>query len=136
MTNDLITPDSLSKELLHSIFDAAYMEPSWDDDGDLRVKDDIHCFVIPSEKKDRIRLMSIFGFKENSSQSQRLECVNNINLEYTIVRASSGDNNILRFDFYINVQGGITRKNIVMAVKNFLSIPLTAVADHGTDIVQ
>lgn len=35
MSNDLITPENLSKELLYSIFDAAFMEASWDSEGDL-----------------------------------------------------------------------------------------------------
>jgi hypothetical protein len=136
MSNDLITPETLSKELLRSIFDAAFMETSWDSDGDLRVKDQISCFVIPSEKKDRIRLISFFGFKKGTAQVQRLECINNINKSYIMVRAIVGGNDSLQFDYDIYVQGGITAKNIVMATKRFLSIPHDAVADYGKDIVE
>jgi len=135
MSDDLVTPENLSKELLHSIFDAAFMETSWDSEGDLRVKDQIHCFVIPTEKKDRIRLISIFGFKEGTTQMQRLECVNDINNEYIMVRAVSGNNDTLRFDYDIYVQGGISKKAIILATKRFLSIPIDAVADHGNNLV-
>ena len=136
MPNDLITPENLSKELLESIYDTAYMETSWDDDGDLRVKDQIHCFVMPSEKKDRIQLLSIFKFNPDVSESQRLKCVNNINREYIIVVAYAGANDTLQFKHDIYVDGGITKKNLVLATKRFLGIPQSAVQDHGADIVQ
>jgi len=136
MSDDLVTPENLTKELLHSIFDAAFMETSWDSDGDLRVKDQIHCFVLPTEKKDRIRLISIFGFKDDASQVQRLECVNNINREYIMVRATSSNNDTLQFDYDIYVQGGIPKKAIILATKRFLSIPLDAVSDHGNELVS
>ena len=56
MSNDLITPDNLSKELLQSIYDDAYMNVSFDNDGDLKVSDGgINCLVLPSDRSDRIR---------------------------------------------------------------------------------
>jgi len=135
MSDDLVTPDNLSKELLKSLFDSAFLETSWDDEGDLRVKDRIRCFALPSENKDRIRLLAIFGFKDGATPAQRLECVNNINREYIMVRAAIGSNGVLRFDHDIYVKGGVTKKNVVLATKRFLSIPLEAIEDHGKELV-
>jgi hypothetical protein len=135
MTNDLITPENLSKELLKSIYDSAFMKTSWDDDDDLRVTDQISCFVLPTEKNDRIQLLTLFGFKQNSSESQRLNCVNNINREYIIVVAVASANNILQFKHEIYVEGGITKKNLILTTKRFLSIPMLAVQEHGGNIV-
>lgn len=135
MTQDLITPDNLSKELLKSIFDDALMETSFDKEGDLRVKEDISCFVLPNN--DRIRLLSFFRFKPNVSQQKRLEFVNQVNLEYVIIRATVGSkNNTLFFDHDISVKGGVTKKAIVLATKRFLSIPRAAVQDLGSDIIE
>ena len=39
MSNDLVTPDNLSKEVLRDLYDAAIMSTSFDDDGDLKVSD-------------------------------------------------------------------------------------------------
>lgn len=135
MSNDLVTPENLSKQLLHSIFDAAYMETSWDSDGDLRVKDRVSCFVLPSEKGDRIRLIALFGFKEGTTQMQRLECANKINMEYIMARAAVGGHDSLQFHYDIYVDGGIPKKTIVLATKRFLSVPPEAIAEHGKDIV-
>jgi len=136
MTNDLVTPENLSVELLNSIFDDAYMETSIDSDGDLHVRDDIGCFVILSKDKDRITLLSQFGFESGATHSQRLECVNNINKEMIIVKAYVGNNDSLRFEYDICLKGGVTKKNIVQATKKFLSIPRAAVINHGEDLVE
>jgi hypothetical protein len=135
MTQDLITPDNLSKELLKSIFDDALMETSFDNEGDLRVREDLSCFVLPN--KDRIRLLSFFGFEPHVSQQKRLEFVNRVNSEYVIVRAAVGSkNDTLFFDYDISVRGGITKKALVFATKRFLSIPRQAIQEFGTDLVK
>lgn len=134
MAQDLITPDNCSKELLKSIFDDALMETSFDNDGDLRVQDDIRCFVLPNN--DRIRLLALFGFKPQVSQQKRLEFVNQVNSEYVIIRATVGaKNDTLLFDYDISVKGGITKKALVLATKRFLSIPRAAIQDLGKDLV-
>jgi len=114
------------------------METSWDDDGDLRVKDQIHCFVLPTDSKDRIQFMSIFGFSSSSSLQQRLECANKINREYIMVTAVVTGQDMLQFQFKheMYVEGGITKKNLVLATKRFLGVPLAAVQDNGSDIVN
>lgn len=49
---------------------------------------------------------------------QRLECVNKINAEYIMVRASSPNNDTLKIDYDIYIQGGISKKN-----SNYQHIP-------------
>jgi hypothetical protein len=133
--SDLITPDVVSKEMLKAIYDQALLETSYDKDGDLRVKDGISCWVFP--KNDRIRLLSMFGFKAQVNMQRRLECVNKINLEYIVVRASVGStNNVLFFDHDIMITGGITKVALLATTKRFLSIPITAIAEHGPDLVE
>ena len=136
MTEELITPDNLSKELLKSILDAAFMDTSYDNEGDLKVKDRVTCFLFPNnDRKDRAQLMAIFGFKPEASELQRLEAVNRINAEYVIVRAVVGKNATLRFTWDIPIAGGITKKAFVLAVKRFCSIPHDAVKDCANDVV-
>src|SRR6266404_3846015 len=85
---ELITPENLSKELLKTVFDAAFMDTSYDEDGDLRVKEDVSCWVFPSGKvRDRIKLLTNYGFKPETNTLQRLTFVNEINREYVVVRA-------------------------------------------------
>lgn len=135
MDQDLITPENVSKEMLKAIFDDALIETSFDSDGDLRVREDISCFVLP--KNDRIRLLSVFGFKPNVSMQKRLEFVNRINSEYIIIRATVGSrNDTLFFDYDISIKGGITKKALVLATRRFLSIPRPAIQEYGSDLVE
>jgi hypothetical protein len=125
----------VSKEAIKSIYEAAYMETEWDSEGDIRIKDEINCFALLSEAKDRIQLIGIFGFNPKSSMAQRLECVNKINTEYIMVKATAGGNDSLQFRFDICIAGGITKKNLVLATKRFLSIPRDAALDDCPDIL-
>jgi len=138
VADEMITPDNLSKELLKSVLEAAYMDVSFDKDGDIKVKEKVTCFVFPNEKwKDRVTLCAIFGFKPNVSREERLECANRINSEYAIIRAVVGKNDTLRFTYDVLLEGGgISRKAFVLQLKRFCSIPHDAVADCGGDMVE
>ena len=136
MTDELITPENLSKELLKSVLDAAYMETSFDKDGDLIVKEKVRCFVFPNqERKDRVQLLAMFGFKPEAPELLRLQAVNQINKEYIIVKAVIEKNDTLAFYWDIPIAGGITKKAFVLALKRFCSIPHSAVADCASDVI-
>jgi hypothetical protein len=136
MPDDLITSDNLSPELLKAVFDAAFMEAKLDDDGEIIVQDAVKVRLkVNQERKDRIRFVSLFGFKSDSSQLARLQCANQINAEYIMVCASA-EEDLLFFRYDLMVAGGVTKKALVMAVKRFATIPQGAVAEHGKDIVE
>ena len=136
MSTDYINPENLSKELLKSACDAALMDTSYDNDGDLSVKEQLACWIIPDMKsKDRIKLLSLFGFKPEASNLERLECVNRINRAYIIVKAYVSDNDCLFFQYDLYIGDGISKKTFIKAVKRFCSIPREAIRDHGAEIV-
>src|SRR5262245_38379866 len=137
MTQELITPENLSKESLQAIFAAALMETSIDTAGELQVRETLQCLVLPSDSKDRIRLLALFGFEPQVSQQQRLEFVNQVNSEFILIRATVGaKNDTLFFDHDILVQGGITKQALILATKRFLSIPWDAIHEFGQDLVK
>lgn len=136
MAEELITPENVTKELLKEVLDAAFMDTSYDNEGDLLVKEHVNCFLLLGDKKDRVFLLCVFGFKPGTSMLQRLECVNKINEDYAIVKAWAGSKDSLRFGYHILLSGGINRKAFVLAVKRFCSIPHDAIADYGQDIVR
>ena len=136
MLNEQITSDNLSAELLKSVFDAAFMDATLDEDGEIVVKEAVNVRVrVNMEQKDRIRFLSVFGFKDDSSPLARLECVNRINSEYILICASVQED-LLLFRYDLWVQGGIEKKALVMALKRFSSIPQDAIVDHGSEIVE
>jgi hypothetical protein len=131
-----ITSETLSKEALKAIFDAAFMDNVYDDEGDLRVKDRVNCWVLPSERRDRIQLMAVFRFKSTATRLQRLEFVNAVNKQYILIKAVAGNNDSLLFYFDILVGDGISGKTLMTCFKRFCDIPHDAVADLGKDIVE
>jgi hypothetical protein len=133
MTEELITQDNLSKELLKSTLEAAYMETSYDSVGDLKVKDRVTCFVL--DRKDRVHLQAYFRFKPEATELARLQAVNRINLQYVIVRAIMGKDDACIFTWDIPIIGGITKKAFVLALKRFCSIPHEAILECANDVV-
>lgn len=112
------------------------METSFSTEGDLKVKEQCTCWIFPEEeRKNRVQLQALFGFKPESSELQRLQAVNRINAEYNIVRANVGKNDTLRFTWDIPIAGGITKKAFVLAVKRFCPIPHDAVNDCAAGLV-
>jgi hypothetical protein len=113
------------------------MDTSYDSDGDVKVREDITCFLlVEAKRKNKIRLLTQFGFKPEDSELSRLQAVNNINEKYAIVRATSIENDTLQFSWDIPIAGGITPKAIVLAIKRFCSIPRDAVLDYAKDITN
>lgn len=134
MSEDLITSDNVSKELIKSCFYAAYIDVIIDKDGDIEMKDD-KVFLRLAEKKDRIRIFCFFSFKEDSQPLARLQCANSINEEYLMVRAIVSEKQLI-FNYDLMLGGGITKKMLVMTAKRFASIPDSAVQDHGKGMVK
>ncbi len=135
MQEELITSENLNIELVKSVFDSAFMDATLDD-GEVIVQDAIRVRIkVNQERKDRINLYCVFGFKSTSSQIARLQCANQINVDYLMVRAAVIDD-ILLFSYDLIVTGGITKKELVMTLKRFAGIPQAAVREFGNDIVE
>jgi hypothetical protein len=135
--SDLITPENLSQELLKFVFNHAYIDVYVDKDDDLYIDEEVRCYILISDnKKDRIRLLSVFGFVPESVLLERLECANRINDEFTLIRAAVTANDTLTIDYDIYIRGGITRKNFIQTVKRFCSIPRQAIREYGQDVIN
>jgi hypothetical protein len=130
----MITPEKISVELLNDVL-AAYMNTSFDEDGDLMVNGDCQVYVTIIPDKSSIRLMTIFRLNEESSLDAKLAAVNKINNDYIIIKAHCADNNKLIFTYYFMLAGGLTKNALVRGVKLFDSIPRAAIYEHAKDIV-
>lgn len=135
MSDDLLSAETLTQAVLKSVLDAAFMETIIDGDGDLLVREQINCYLLLGEKKDRITFLARFGFKPEATQQQRLEIVNNINKDFLMVRAVAAENDILRFTYDLIVPGEISRKTFVLTLKRFCSVPQIAVRERGLGLV-
>lgn len=135
MSEELLAGDEMTVEALKKIFDDAYMETSIDSDGDLVVKDGYRCFMRPDQDGRLLAACSVFGAKEGASQQAKLEFVNRVNDQVKLIRASVMDDGRYFFDYYIPIEGGITKKCAVLAVRRFLSCLRSAMEQDTDDIV-
>jgi len=135
MSEANITAENVSRNKIKEIFDAAFMESSFDEDGDIKVIERCKCFVRVDKERRRINLLTLFGFKSGVSEFEKLQCANMINSSYIMARASvKGD--VLAFTYDICLDGGVSASQVVKTVKRFCSIPHEAVNDYGRDIVK
>ncbi|MEK9185182.1 MAG: YbjN domain-containing protein [Patescibacteria group bacterium] len=138
MSDELVTPENVSKEMLRSMFAAASLETSFDRDGDLVVSDGVFKgFVLLDDKNRSIKLMVVYDAEPSATKSDLLEFVNRINYDYMIICAVFvPEHHTVCFDFYICLTGGVSQANIVYTTKCFLRIPLVAVKKHGSQFIK
>lgn len=130
-----INPSDVSKDTLLKLYHDASMEASLDDDGDICVHDDYNAWVFPSPDGREIRLASYFTVNPLASQEAKLEYVNKVNNEVKLVRAYVRSNGHFGFDYYIYVDGGITRDLIVRATRRYYSCLEYALKQDEDDVV-
>ena len=130
--NDLVTPEVLDRDLLWTIYDAAYMDCEKDSDGDTVISERGLKYVATiHESQHAIYLFLAFGLKDGVPFAEQLEYVNYINDKYIVTRASiNKDREALVFDYYIWLNGGISRKAIVLATKKFIEVTGQALLEY------
>jgi hypothetical protein len=130
MSDDLITVDNLTVDFIKSIFDAAMMETRVDVYGQLQVSETngLWLYVLPFKEAARIQLLIVYSTE--GVKYRILDFVNDMNTQYIIIRTSIRDNDRINFDYDINVQGGLVKKNLVFTAKRFLSIPPMIMSDE------
>ncbi|MGL4464282.1 MAG: YbjN domain-containing protein [Planctomycetia bacterium] len=129
MHTDMFTADNLTIAELYATFDAAMMDVSIDDDGDLVVTDNRRVYLSTPLQRDMIRLWAIFGIKEGVDNESVHALSNRINHQFQIVRACLNGDDRLVVDWYLPVRGGIGKKTVVLAVRRFIDL-LGSVAEH------
>lgn len=122
MAEDLVKPDSVSKQMLKDLFEAAYMSTRWDSDGDLIVDDGFSAFVLLNDDNSRIKFMALFKGNEQASAGAKLRFVNAVNDGLVVVRASVTKRGGFCFDHYLLLDGGVTKRCVVSSFKTFMKV--------------
>lgn len=131
---DLVTPENATIELLHELFEAAFLETILDEEQRvIRLKEDVVARVQLSDSKERIQIIAFYGIKEEAQRIDRLELVNRINERFILIRAGIDDDGDLWFDHNIFLKGAATRKAIVQTTRAFLNWVPRAVNDCDED---
>ncbi len=137
MYDDLVTPKILNRDFLHTLYDAAYMECEQDGDGDSVITESgLKCIATLPSHQDAIHLAILFPLKENAPLQEKLECVNRINDRYIITRATvTKDATLLLCDYYIFLNGGVSRRAIVLGTKKFIEVTRQAAEEYAANII-
>jgi len=134
MSAELVTPETVSIEMVRDIYEAAFMEATLDEEkGQIRIKEEVLARAFLSESKERLQIVAYYGVKDDAQRIDRLELVNRINEQYVLIRAGIDDDGDLWFDYCVLLKGGITKKAIVQATRVFLMLVPKAVNECDED---
>jgi hypothetical protein len=134
VSDEILFPASVTVHELKRLFDGAFMDASIDDDGDLIIEDDYRCFLRPDLDGRLLAASAIFDASRHADEQAKMRFVNRVNDGLMMIRASLTSDGRLYFDYYIPIEGGITKKAVVLAVRRFLSY-LAAAMEQDTDNV-
>jgi hypothetical protein len=135
VSDEFIYPEGISTDALKVLFEEAYMEVSLDTDGDLIVKDNYRCYLRPDTDGRLISIYAIFGASAGAVDADKLAYVNRVNDQVKLIRASVSANGKFFFDYYLSVEGGISKRAVVMAVRRFFSCLGSALREDTGNVV-
>jgi hypothetical protein len=133
--DELIYPDAVSADSLYALFMSAYMNVYRDDVGDVYLKDGYTVWVFPQKEGAQIRLMAQFRAAEGAERLAKLEYANGVNDQLKLVRAYVDSDEDVGFDYFIPVEGGITKRNIVLTVRMFIDFVRTALGRDEQNVI-
>jgi Putative bacterial sensory transduction regulator len=123
---ELISKEELTGQKLMEIFEAAYMDPHIDADGDVTVVlDGIKILVTADAPRSVLRLVALFGVKPGVNRYQMLELANRINDRLIMLRASyptALPMPSLMLDHYLVTEAGLSGLEIVDETRRFRTV--------------
>ncbi len=123
MSDEVIFPEGINSDTLKKLFEDAYMDVSVDTDGDLIVKDNYRCYLRPDPDGRLISIYAIFGCNPAALEQDKLTYINRVNDQVKMIRASVSANGKFFFDYYLSVEGGITKRSVVLCGPPLLLLP-------------
>jgi len=129
MGDDIVSNKNLSSELIKEIFEGAYFDASVDpESGDVIIQERYKYYVELDNNSQRFITFRInITRNQNAGIEDRHQYINDVNNGLIAIRVAEFKE-IFSFDHYLWVEGGVTRKNIVMAFKTFTSLVESALS--------
>ena len=128
----LIPVEQLSNQKIYDVYRAAFMDPTIDEDGDVKVTiDGVRVFVRFDGDRRMLSMFAIFGLKPTATRHQALELANRFNDQLILVRCcvNTGSRGMYVYlDHWTPVYDGISPEALVTFIRRFKSVA----ADVGT----
>ena len=115
----IVLPEQVSPEMLKQLFVDAYMDATIDKDGDVQLVEGYRSYVVPGMENKWVRVYAVFGANQAALLEDKMDFVNRVNAELVIVRAYVDTTGRFIFEHYIPVEGGLTERALVLAVRRF-----------------
>ena len=131
MATELFSAKNVSAEGVREAFEAALFDVSFDDDGDLIVRDR-YTVIVSVHPSHTIRFFCVFGIKEDAGEEAGFALCNRINDGLIVIRASLHGAKTLLIDWYLPCNGGIGRKAVVLALRMFTEL-VGSMAQYDTE---
>jgi len=109
----IVTPETISYDVIAAICDAADYAVTTLDDGSLRVAATTTVFVRLSPKRDRLQVATYRGFAGELSNEDRGEFLSTVNQESPMLKASLSNTGSLKIAYEHYLFGGVTADNVL-----------------------
>jgi len=135
MPVEVISVDNLSRESIKEALDSDFPNVFVDDDGDVGVRDLCTCYLLPNVEQRRLRLLTLWHFRDEVGELEKYLCANRINVDYAIVRAAVvGPHLAMTYD--VSLEGdGISRRSLTLLIKRFCSAALASAMEYGQGLL-
>lgn len=134
--DQIVLPEQVSPEMLNKLFTDAFMDASIDKDGDVQVVETYRSYVVPGNENKWLRVYAVFGANAEASLEDKMEFVNRINADLVIVRAYVDSTGRFIFEHYLPIEGGITEKALVLAVRRFHRLLEAAIRKDEKNVIS
>ena len=126
--NELVQDNEVNIDRLESIFNSEYYNTERDKDGNLIVlAEGAHVYVRIDSDRKFIGFSAFWVLKERAKEIDKLRFANQLNSSYVFLRYFVPAPNLLRADYDLPFEGGITPHFIVRMLRLFFrlySVPL------------
>ncbi len=134
--DEIVYPEQIHTEFLLALFQNAYLNVSRDDDGDIFIKENFTTWIFPQGNGEQIRFMAQFKANLDLPRIPKLEYANMINDRMKLLRAYVDADDDIGFDYHLLVEGGITKRNIVFALRTFINYVQVALQRDTEDVIN
>ncbi len=115
MAEQMILPEEVTNARIKTIFDEAFMESDFTENGEVRVTEGgIKVLLSVDADRKLLRYLMLFGYRGGASPADQLELVNELNKNIIFMRAWSFGNGIA-FDYALPYDGGLPPKQVISA---------------------
>lgn len=136
MKSRILEIDFRSVEPLKAIFESAGFDCDFDNDGDLRIIDDV--VVILHIRGDRsLQYIAMYRLTNQADEYRARELESRINEYVECVKARiSFEYRILTLSWFVNAEGGITKENLLSTCRKFQGFVRSVAQFDDDDLLE